>query len=285
MYTFGIKFGIKYFYFGWICISFIFFTLLANAQDANLKNLKMLVYTKNGEGYVHDNIPHAVKSIQKLGKKHGFEVTITDNPSVFTEANLQQYNILLFPSTNNEVFDNDKQRLAFRRYIQSGGGFVGIHSVVGTERNWDWFKQMVGGSFVWHPRFQKYQLKVIDPAHPTVDKIPGVWEQEEECYFMKDMYPGIKVTIAHDLETLNPEQKERIQESATPYNKLYPAVWHHSFDGGHVWVTALGHHMKDYEDPLFLRHLIQGIQYVADQIGPLNPAKAYATSRDFPVRY
>ncbi len=48
----------------------LFFLLSANghSQD-NLawKKVTVLVYTKNGTGYVHDNIPSAVAAIQKLG--------------------------------------------------------------------------------------------------------------------------------------------------------------------------------------------------------------------------
>ncbi len=268
-----------------LLISLFFFTESVIAQNESLKGLKMLVYTKNGEGYVHDNIPFAVKAIQKLGDQHGFEINATDDPTVFSDSNLKQYDLLLFPSTNNDVFDNDEQRLAFRRYMQSGGGFIGIHSVVGTERNWEWFKQLVGGTFVWHPKFQKYQIKVIDPDHPTVQNLPVVWEKEDECYFMKELYPGIKVTMVHDLETLDQNERERIIASAVPFERLYPAVWHQSFDGGHVWVTALGHHIKDYEDPTFIQHVLQGIQYVAGRLDPLDYSRAYATDRDSEVIY
>lgn len=268
-----------------LIIGFSIFANEAFAFKNDLKNLKVLVYTKNGEGYVHDNIPHAVKAIQKLGDEHKFQVTVSDDPSVFTDDNLRKFDLLLFPSTNNDVFDTDAQRLAFRKYIQAGGGFVGLHSVVGTERKWEWFKQLIGGTFVWHPRFQQYQLNVIDPAHSTVEGLPKVWEKEDECYFIKEIYPGIKVTIAHNLETLDQKEKERIEASAGPYSKYYPAVWHQQFDGGHVWITALGHHIKDYEDPVFLRHVLQGMQYVAGQMEGLDYSKAYATSRDTPVRY
>lgn len=262
-----------------------FLSNCAVANNKSLKDVNVLVYTKNGEGFVHDNIPHAVKSIQKLGEEHGFKVTVSDDPAVFTEENLKQYNLLIFPSTNNDVFDTDEQRVAFRRYMQSGGGFVGIHSVMGTERNWEWFKKMIGGTFLWHTKFQRYQLKVIDPAHPSVKNFPKVWEKEDECYFMKEVYPGIKVIMAHDMESLNPAQKERIDVSSAPFSKLYPAVWHHNFDGGHVWITALGHHIKDYEDETFMLHILKGIQYIADQVGSLDYSKAYATSRDVPVQY
>jgi len=271
-----------------MAVLFVGLFLFANEALAfknDLKTLKVLVYTKNGEGYVHDNIPYAVKAIQKLGEEHKFQVTVSDDPAVFTDENLRGYDLLLFPSTNNDVFDTDAQRLAFRRYIQAGGGFVGLHSVVGTERKWEWFKQLIGGTFVWHPRFQPYQLKVIDPAHPTVEGLPKVWEKEDECYFIKEIYPGIKVTVAHDLETLDQKENERIAASAGPYSKYYPAVWHQDFDGGHVWISALGHHIKDYEDPVFLRHVLRGMQHVARQLKKLDYSKAYATSRDTPVRY
>src|SRR5258706_9108020 len=83
----------------------------------NWKKVHVLVYTKNGKGYVHDNIPSAVDCIQILGKQYGFTVDTSANPSVMAEENLKQYTLLIFPSTNNDVFDTDAQRLAFRRYI------------------------------------------------------------------------------------------------------------------------------------------------------------------------
>nr|MCU0393742.1 ThuA domain-containing protein [Thermoflexibacter sp.] len=98
----------------------------------------------------------------------GFKVDVSDNPTVFSDENLQKYNCLIFTSTNNDVFDTDNQRLAFRRYIESGGGLVGIHAIMGTERNWTWFKQLIGGSFAWHASFQKYKVRVIDHKHPSV---------------------------------------------------------------------------------------------------------------------
>lgn len=254
-------------------------------EAANLKKVNALVYTKNGKGYVHENIPYAVASIQKLGQAYGFKVSVSDDPAVFTEENIRQYNLLIFPSTNNDVFDSDAQRLVFRRYLEAGGGFVGIHSVVGTERNWKWFKDMLGGSFAWHPKFQRYQIKVIDPAHPSVKGVPLVWEKEDECYFIKEMYPGVNVVMAHDLTSLNLDETEKIRTYAGPFQELYPAVWYHAYDGGTVWITALGHSKADYEDPAFLNHILQGIRYVASQVKKLDYGKAYAETRDTPLQY
>ena len=252
------------------------------------KKVNVLVYTKNGKGYVHDNIPSAVSCIQKLGKQYGFKVDTSADASVMTENNLKQYTLLIFPSTNNDVFDTDEQRLAFRRYIEAGGGFVGIHSVTGTERNWKWFKMMLGGTFSWHAKFQKFSVKVIDPLHPSVQGLPKVWEKEDECYFAKELYPGSKTIMAHDITTLNTSdtaQKNLIIKNAGTFSELYPAVWTNDFDGGHTWCTVLGHDKKDYTDPVYVQHIFQGIRYIAGSVKKLDYSKAYADSRDTPLRY
>ncbi len=258
------------------------------AQAVNWKKIKVLVYTKNGKGYVHDNIPYAVNCIQNLGKQNGFAVDSSGNPSVMTENYLKQYSLLIFTSTNNDVFDTDDQRLAFRHYIEAGGGFVGIHSVTGTERNWKWFKMMLGGTFSWHAKFQKFTIKVIDPSHLSVQGLPKEWIKEDECYFAKELYPGPKAIMAHDITSLNTSdtaQKNLIIKNAGGYAELYPAVWSYDFDGGHTWCTVLGHDKKDYSDPVFIKHIFQGIRYVAGQLKGLDFKKAYADTRDTPVRY
>jgi len=271
-----------------LCFILIFLSMQTRAQVVNWKKVKVLVYTKNGKGYVHDNIPYAVNCIQNLGKQYGFAVDSSGDPSVMTENNLMQYSLLIFTSTNNDVFDTDDERLAFRHYIEAGGGFVGIHSVTGTERNWKWFKMMLGGTFAWHAKFQKFTIKVIDPSHPSVQGLPKEWVKEDECYFAKELYPGPKAIMAHDITSLNTSdtaQKNLIIKNAGGYADLYPAVWSYDFDGGHTWCTVLGHDKKDYSDPVFMKHIFQGIRYVASQVKGLDFKKAYADTRDTPVRY
>jgi type 1 glutamine amidotransferase len=267
----------------------IFLVTVANAQSTfNWKKVTVLVYSKNGKGYVHENIPSAVNCIQQMGKQYGFKVDTSSDASVMTELNLKKYTLLIFPSTNNDVFDTDQQRLAFRHYIEAGGGFVGIHSVTGTERNWKWFKMMLGGTFSWHAKFQKFNVKMVDPNHPSVKGLPATWSKEDEFYFAKELYPGPKVIMAHDitsLDTGDSAQKANIIKNAGGYAELYPSVWSYDFDGGHTWVTTLGHDKKDYSDPIYMKHILQGIQYVADKVSVIDFKKVYAADRDAPLNY
>ncbi len=241
---------------------------------------RVLVYTKNGPGYVHDNIPAAVTCFQGLGEKHQVQVDVSDDPAVFAEANLAKYAVLIFTSTNNDVFATDAQRLAFRHYIEGGGGFVGVHSVTGTERNWPWFKMLVGETFSWHAKFQPFRVINIASTHPSMKDVPLSWTKEEECYFGKEVYPGIQVLMMHDLSSLDGKQQDLVNQHSGSFKGYFPAVWTHNFQGGHVWVTTLGHDKSNYQDSVFQNHLWQGLKFILDSSKGIDYSKAKSVRFD-----
>jgi len=260
----------------------IVFILISNiilAQHAS-KKISMLVYTKNGKGYVHDNIASAVEALKQLAQEEKFSITVSDNPEVFSENNLKQYTLLVFPSTNNDIFDNDDQRLAFRRYIEAGGALVGLHSVTGTERNWKWFKMLIGCTFSWHAKYQKFSFQVLDKNHPSMKNIPATWEREDECYFGKELYPVTNILMTHRFVTLDSSQKELVQKNAGTYAEYYPAVWHNEFQGGRAWISTVGHSKETYQDPVYKNHLLQGIKFVISQSKGIDFKKSFSTHRD-----
>ncbi len=219
---------------------------------------RILVYTKNGEGYVHDNIENCVTAILKLGDENGFLVDVSDDPAVFSQENLEPYGCIVFANTNNDVFDTDEQKVAFMRYIQAGGGFAGIHSACGTERNWPWFIRMLGGSFEVHAGFQKFEADVIDKDHPSTRELPDRWVRTDECYFLKNMNPDIHVLIRHDLNTI---EDKRLDDFVEKFGWDFPGAWYHEFEGGRSWFTSYGHDKEDYKDPVLMAHILGGIVY------------------------
>ena len=243
------------------------------------KHINVLVFTKNGKGFVHDNIPSAVACIQRLGKQNGFGVQVSDDPAVFNEANLKKYNALIFTSTNNDVFDSDVQKVAFMRYTQAGGGFVGIHSATGTERKWPWFIRLVGGTFVRHPKRQPFQQIIIDSTNISTSFLPRRWNVNDECYYIKDINPDLHVLMVHDLTTVKDDKKP------DTYGTVFPSAWCHKFDGGRQWYTALGHDSTFYSDPVFEKFILAGIQWVIGTNKPLDYSKAHAIGPDDPLPY
>ena len=63
----------------------------APVSPNKLKGSTVLVYTKNGKGYVHDNIPAAVACLKEMAAEEKFTVEVTDDATVFTEENLKKY--------------------------------------------------------------------------------------------------------------------------------------------------------------------------------------------------
>lgn len=218
---------------------------------------RVLVYTKNGKGYVHKNIPASIDALKKMGEEKHWLVDVSDNPAVMTNENLAQYDCLIFSNTNNEIFDTDEQRQAFAAYIHRGGAFVGIHSTSGSERAWPWFTAMVGGAFKKHPAFQSFEIKVINKNHPSTAMFSEIWTKEDECYYMDELNPDIEVLLAADLRTVKDDTKATYPGRI--FGDYFPLAWCHEFEGARVFYTALGHDSKDYSNPDYLAHLEGGI--------------------------
>jgi type 1 glutamine amidotransferase len=228
---------------------------------------KVLVYTRNftpdGKGYVHDNIATSVEAIKKMGAEKGFEVDASDDPNVFTDANLKQYKALVFSNSNNEAFTSDSQRAAFKHFIQSGGGFVGIHSASGSERKWSYFWSVVGGKFVGHPKLQTFRIEVKDRKFPATRGLPESFEWTDECYFNEHLNPDIHVLLMTDRMKLQYLDKVKFDPNAFP-NPL-PLAWYHRFDGGREFYVALGHRKEEYSDPTLCQLIENGIVWAIGQ--------------------
>jgi type 1 glutamine amidotransferase len=218
---------------------------------------RILVYTKNGKGYVHDNMNASVAALRKLGEENQFAVDVTDDPAAFTGANLKRYQALVFSNTNNRIFDTEAQRTAFQDYLLAGGGFVGIHSVCGSEREWPWFWSMLGGKFLRHSKIQPITIKVRDPAHPSTAHLGNTWQWNDEFYFLDHLNPAVHVLLAGDLTTLIDPEKDTYP--GTMPDNVFPLAWCHEFEGGRVWYSGLGHNPDHYADPKYTKHLLGGI--------------------------
>jgi type 1 glutamine amidotransferase len=240
-------------------------TLSLGCANSENREKRILIYTKNGEGpgkYIHDNIAASVEALQKICTENGIASDVSEDPTVFTDDNLDRYGAIVFSNTNNEAFDTEEQKSAFVRYIQDGGGFVGIHSACGSERKWPWFWAMIGGSFVRHPALQPFDIKVIDRSHPTTDFLGETWKWEDECYFIDHLNPDIHILLAVDLETIDDPEKGKYPGEV--FGRYFPLAWVHEFDGGREFYCALGHKIEHYSDPLFMKHLLRGIMWAMD---------------------
>jgi type 1 glutamine amidotransferase len=110
---------------------------------------KVLGFSKTA-GYHHESIAAGNVAIQKLGSQNNFDVDTTTDASMFEEDSLKKYAAVVFLSTTSNVLDNF-QEAAFERYIQAGGGYIGIHAAADCEYDWGWYGRLAGAYFISHP--------------------------------------------------------------------------------------------------------------------------------------
>ncbi|MCE5185614.1 MAG: ThuA domain-containing protein [Planctomycetaceae bacterium] len=219
----------------------------------------VLIYSKNGKGYVHNNIAASVECLKKICTQRQWTFEATDDAGVFTAEKIKAFDLLVFTNTNNETFDTDAQKQVFQKYIQDGGRFVAIHSACGSERQWPWFWENLGGKFVRHPALQPFDIQVIDATHPSTAHLPKVWKWEDECYYVNELSPRIHILLAVDLRTIKDEGKDKYPGRV--FGDFFPLAWCQEFDGGRQWYTALGHKIEHYQDDNFIRHLAGGMEW------------------------
>lgn len=226
----------------------------------------MLVFSKT-KGWKHTSIPFGRAAILKLGDENGFGVDTTNSAEVFNDGTLRKYHAVIFLNTTGDVL-NPEQEAAFERYIQAGGGYVGIHSAADTEYEWPWYNKLMGAHFSSHPLkpgVRKAIVDVVDTAHASTRNLPARWERADEWYNYRSFYAGIKVLANLD---------ENSYEGGTNGSD-HPIAWYHAFDGGRAFYTGGGHQDSSFSEPSFLQHLLGGIKYAMGD-GDLDYDKAYS---------
>ena len=245
----------------YIPIIILFCLLLSCTKDKK----KILVFSKT-KGYRHESIGVGKLALIELGRKNDFEVDTTEDARFFHEDTLKRYNAVVFLSTTQDVLDPVQQG-DFKRFIEAGGGFVGIHAAADTEYEWPWYGKLLGAWFKSHPRQQEAKLKKVTEF--GTHTLPDTWTRWDEWYNYKNISDDITVVLNLD---------ETSYEGGENGDK-HPIVWYHDFEGGRSFYTGLGHTNESYQDSLFLGHLLDGINYA---IGDSKPDYDKATSKRVP---
>ncbi len=248
------------------CVAMLWFAAMSTSAQTKPKTtasaakpMKLLVFSKT-KGFRHASIPAGKVAIIKLGKEKGFAVDTTEDAGKINEKNLKQYRAVIFLSTTGDILDN-AQQADFERYIQSGGGFVGIHSATDTEYDWPWYNKLVGAYFASHPgnpNVQKATMHVLDKNHPSTKDLPDQFDRTDEFYDFKSYQKDLVKPLI------------RVDEKTYKDGKMgdfHPMSWYHEFDGGKVFYTNFGHTDETFTEPLFLKHLWGGLQYVTEGTG------------------
>jgi type 1 glutamine amidotransferase len=232
-----------------ICFNFA----ITHSQN---EQLNVLVFSKT-EAFRHKSIPTGIDFLSKMGASNNWKMYFSENSDDFTISNLLKFDVLVFLNTSGNVF-SENQKTALQGYFAAGKGFVGIHAASDTEKEWNWFTEMIGATFKDHPKVQSATLQInTTNVHPAIVGMKVEEDFIDEWYnFLQPV--GQHVSVLASLDEKSYEGKKMDTDN-------HPISWYHLYDGGRVFYTGLGHTPEIYNDPRYYKHIEGAIFWAANK--------------------
>ena len=139
-----------------LCLGLSFLILLS-CQSERERNV--LVFYQPTEG----NAPAGVDVIRQVGQAQQFRVDTTSRAVLLDEDNLVNYSAVVFLNAPVDSLDV-RQQTSVERFVQAGGGFVGVASPINTRYAWPWYKGLLGirtGETSEDPTFEEIPVELM----------------------------------------------------------------------------------------------------------------------------
>lgn len=236
-----------------------------------LDDRAILIFSKTN-GFRDDaQIAAANAALTAIARKQGWSAYVTENGAVFNPVQLSQFKAVVWNSVSGDVLTL-QQRAALTRYIEMGGGFVGIHGSGGDPHYaWRWYvENLIGAQFIGHtmgPQFQQATIHVEDRTHPATRELGPTWVRTEEWYSFaaSPRAKGYHILATVDEASYHPVMK-LLPFSAGRDVRMgadHPIVWTHCVEKGRVFYSALGHRAEAYREVAHLQMLRGAIAWAA----------------------
>jgi type 1 glutamine amidotransferase len=158
-----------------------------------------------------------------------------------------------------------EQRAALQRYIENGGGFVGVHGSGGDRKyDWSWYPEtLLRAQFIGHPlnpQFQRATLH-IESADPIVQGLGPTWTREDEWYSFAKSPRASDVQILATIDEAS--YKPEVFGFSLRMGSDHPVIWKHCVGTGRVFYSALGHTAESYAESEYRQVLERAIAWAA----------------------
>jgi len=219
-------------------------------QPSPAQPIRVLMLTATA-GYRHDSIPAARSTMADIASKQGYVVNATETLSEINASSLSATNVLMFALTTGELAFDASQKDAIVRFVEGGGGFVGVHSAADTLYNWSDYGRIVGAYFKDHPWTRQGTVTVEDSMHPATAGLGPSFSLVEEFYTFRTNPRG----TSHVLLSLD--------AASVGSQGDYPLSWTQTIGRGRSYYNALGHFDSTWTDPRFQNQLSAAVRWAA----------------------
>ena len=206
------------------------------------------------------------------------------NPTLFTEANLAQYDAIFFwqassrnrDDTTGQRLFTDGEQAVIENFARAGGGLAAMHASVTMAAGavtWPWWDapgdSAIGALMPGHSATDANNIatvQVSDRNHPSTKDLPDSYRFGDEHYTFSSNVRGTH----HVLMTLD-EETYNVGNGVTRMGADHPIAWCRMYEGARVWASSLGHfsaaYLENGGDNNLIKHLVGGVRWAAGTAG------------------
>lgn len=230
----------------------------------------ILVFSKTN-GFRHGaSIEASIPVYRKLAQQNGWSIYETENAGVFNREQLSKFKLVIWNNATGRVL-TDEQRVVFKSYLLSGGGFLGVHGAGDGSHQWDWYEdEVIKARFSHHNIGRELEFAQMNMEQDTLypklyQNLPNQIDHQDEWYvfFNNPREAGAKIVYTVDENTFNTSGNLwfLVTDKDFGMGDDHPIVWYHELEKGRVFYSALGHHAAAFESPFYQQLLENAIRW------------------------
>jgi hypothetical protein len=239
----------------WLALAFLLFLCCPGIEaQTPAPKFKVIAFYTGRDDLAHISfVQEANQWFPKMASKYNFTFDATTNWSDLNTEYLSHYQVVLFLDTRP---DDPGQRLAFQKYMENGGAWMGFHFAAfaltpsAYPQNWDWYhNQFLGsGEYVsntWRPT--SAILRVEDTNHPATRHLPKTFKSAPNEWYRwsNDLRTNVDINILLSIDPASFPLGTGPKPNEIWHDGYYPVVWTNK--KYKMIYFNMGHNDMDYE--------------------------------------
>jgi type 1 glutamine amidotransferase len=233
------------------------FSVPSFAQFPRFKVLAF--YTKQVEPAHIEFAEEAIKFFKDLTIGDGFVFDATSNWSDLNEEKLRGYSVVMML---NDFPHGQKEKEAFQKYMENGGGWFGFHVAAYNDKdtNWPWMLNFLGGGVFYRNNWPPMPAKLVveDRSHPVTRGLPDTFISPINEWYQWKPSPRENKNI-RVLVSVSPEMYPFGLKDIVPGGD-FPVVWTNT--GYRMIYLNMGHGKSIFTDPTQNMLIISALRWV-----------------------
>ena len=232
------------------------FSFNAAAQTKRkIPAFKVIAFFTGREDQAHISFVHEANEwFPATAKKYNFQYDTTSNWKNLNATFLAQYRTVIFLDTRP---DDSLQRMAFEKYMEGGGGWMGFHfsafalTPSDFPQNWNWYhnKFLGAGAYVsntWRPT--SAVLRVENSNHPATKSLPVTFTAAPNEWYRwaNDLRTNPDIDILLSVDSTSFPLGTGPKPNEIWHSGYYPVVWTNK--KYRMIYFNMGHNDIDYEN-------------------------------------